>query len=54
MQVYKNEDFILERFEVGPFMVNAYILGCLKTQEAAIIDPSDEGDRILTRCSHHC
>jgi glyoxylase-like metal-dependent hydrolase (beta-lactamase superfamily II) len=50
MQVYKNEDLILERFEVGPFMVNAYILGCLKTSEAAIIDPGDEGDRILKRC----
>jgi glyoxylase-like metal-dependent hydrolase (beta-lactamase superfamily II) len=50
MQVYKNENFILERFEVGPFMVNAYILGCLKSGTAAIIDPGDEGDRILTRC----
>ncbi len=50
MKVFENEDVILERFEVGPFMVNTYILGCLKTGKAAIIDPGDEGDRIVTRC----
>ncbi|TKJ41768.1 MBL fold metallo-hydrolase [candidate division LCP-89 bacterium B3_LCP] len=50
MQVYKDDDLIIERFEVGIYMVNTYIVGCLKTQEAAIVDPGDESDRILKRC----
>lgn len=50
MTVYKDDNLILERFEVGPFWVNAYIIGCLKSHQAAIIDPADEGDRLLERC----
>lgn len=41
---------VLEVFEVGAFMVNCYILGCLKTQIAAIVDPGDQSDLILERC----
>jgi hydroxyacylglutathione hydrolase len=40
---------ILETFEVGPFMVNCYLVGCEQTREAMIIDPGDMGDRILAR-----
>jgi len=50
MQAYKNENLILEKFEVGPFMVNAYIIGCLKSGQAAIVDPGDQGDLLLKRC----
>lgn len=50
MQAYKNEHLLLERFEVGPFMVNAYIIACLKSGQAGIVDPGDEGDLLLNRC----
>lgn len=50
MTAFKNDHLILERFEVGPFLVNAYILGCLKSRQCAVIDPGDEGKRILERC----
>ncbi len=50
MEVFRNDELILERFEVGFFMVNTYILGCLKTGEGAVIDPGDEGERIVNRC----
>lgn len=39
---------IIEQLEVSPFMENAFILGCEETKEAAIIDPGDEADRILS------
>lgn len=50
MQVYRNDNLILERFEVGAFMVNAYIIGCLKTGEAGVVDPGDEGEMLVDRC----
>jgi hydroxyacylglutathione hydrolase len=40
---------IIEPFEVGPFMVNCYLVGCEDTLDAMIIDPGDYGDRILDR-----
>jgi hydroxyacylglutathione hydrolase len=42
---------ILERFEVGPFLVNCYLVGCEDTHEAMIIDPGDMGDHILARAN---
>jgi len=33
---------IIKYFETGPFATNVYVLGCEKTKEAAIIDPSFE------------
>ncbi|MFH1539668.1 MAG: MBL fold metallo-hydrolase, partial [bacterium] len=44
---------IIELIEVGPFMENAYILGCEETKEAFVIDPGDEAGRILERVGHH-
>lgn len=38
---------ILEKIVVGPIESNCYIIGCEKTKEAAVIDPGDEGARIL-------
>ncbi len=38
---------ILKKLEVGPIMANCYILGCEETKQAIVIDPGDEGDRIL-------
>jgi glyoxylase-like metal-dependent hydrolase (beta-lactamase superfamily II) len=38
---------IIRELVVGPIMANCYIIGCDKTQEAAVIDPGDEVDRIL-------
>jgi len=40
---------ILETFEVGPFMVNCYLVGCETTHDAMIIDPGDLGDMVLER-----
>jgi len=40
---------IIESFEVGPFMVNCYLVGCEDTHDAMIIDPGDMGDVILER-----
>ena len=39
---------IIECLAVGPIMANCFILGCEETQRAAVIDPGDEADRILT------
>lgn len=50
MNLLNDDKIILDRFEVGPFLVNAYILGCTRTKLCAIVDPGDEGDRILSRC----
>ncbi len=49
MTVFENQDLVLDRFEVGPFLVNAYLAGCKKTHLSAVIDPGDEGELILER-----
>lgn len=38
---------IHETLVVGPLQCNCAILACEKTREAVIIDPGDEGSRIL-------
>lgn len=38
---------IIEALPVGPLQVNCYIVGCEKTREALVVDPGDEGERIL-------
>lgn len=38
---------ILQRIPVGPLQVNCFLIGCPQTREAAVIDPGDEGERIL-------
>ncbi len=38
---------IVEMFHVGIFGCNCIILGCEETQSAIVIDPGEEGDRIV-------
>ena len=38
---------ILKRLEVGPFASNCYIIGVEKNKQGMIIDPGDEGGRIM-------
>lgn len=39
---------IIKQLTVGPIMANCFILGCERTRQAAVIDPGDETDKILT------
>lgn len=39
---------IVKAMAVGPIMANCFILGCETTREAAVVDPGDETDRILS------
>jgi len=39
---------IIKHLEVGPLMVNCYILGCESTREAVVIDPGDDADQIMS------
>jgi hydroxyacylglutathione hydrolase len=39
---------LFEQLTVGPFQCNCSILACEETQEAIIIDPGDEANRILS------
>lgn len=50
MNLINDDKLILERFEVGPFLVNAYILACAQTKAGAVVDPGADGDRLLSRC----
>ncbi len=38
---------LVKRLVVGPIQANCFIIGCDRTKNAAVIDPGDEGDRIL-------
>ena len=40
---------ILEAHVVGPLQVNSFIVGCEASREAVVIDPGEEGERILGR-----
>jgi len=40
---------IIDPHVVGPLQVNCFIVGCETTQEALVIDPGEEGERILAR-----
>lgn len=40
---------ILEPLVVGPLQVNCYIVACESSKEAVVIDPGEEGERILAR-----
>lgn len=37
----------LDTLVVGPLQVNCYIVACERTKQALVIDPGDEGERIL-------
>jgi len=38
---------IIKSLAVGPIMANCFILGCEETRKAVVIDPGDEGEKIL-------
>lgn len=38
---------IVKQLSVGPIQTNCYIAGCETTKEGVVIDPGDEGERIL-------
>ena len=38
---------IIKSLAVGPIMANCFILGCEQTKKAVVIDPGDEGEKIL-------
>ncbi|PKN13058.1 MAG: MBL fold metallo-hydrolase [Deltaproteobacteria bacterium HGW-Deltaproteobacteria-4] len=40
---------ILEAHVVGPLQVNSFIVGCEVSKAALVIDPGEEGERILAR-----
>ena len=42
-----SEQPLVETVVVGPLQVNCYLVACPKTLEALVIDPGDEGARIL-------
>ncbi|MFQ5895105.1 MAG: MBL fold metallo-hydrolase [Nitrospinota bacterium] len=44
---------IVECVTVGLFQMNAYVVGCEKTREGALIDVGAEVDRILAAASRH-
>lgn len=39
---------IIKSLAVGPIQANCFIIGCEATRAAAVIDPGDEADRILS------
>lgn len=44
---------ILDFIPVGPFQMNAYLVGCKETGTGAIIDAGDEADRLLKMAENH-
>lgn len=42
-------EMFLQRMTIGPFSVNAYLLGCCKSKTMAVIDPGGEPDEIWQR-----
>nr|WP_320048219.1 MBL fold metallo-hydrolase [uncultured Desulfuromonas sp.] len=38
---------LVEALAVGPLQVNCYLVACSRTKHALVVDPGDEGDRIL-------
>jgi glyoxylase-like metal-dependent hydrolase (beta-lactamase superfamily II) len=46
-------NMILEVTPVGPIQTNAFIVGCKKTNQGAIIDPGDEARRLILLAETH-
>jgi glyoxylase-like metal-dependent hydrolase (beta-lactamase superfamily II) len=42
-----SEQPLIATVVVGPLQVNCYLVACPKSREALVIDPGDDGDRIL-------
>lgn len=42
-----NDGLLIHELSVGPLQVNCYLVACRKTRDAMVIDPGEEGSRIL-------
>jgi len=42
-----SDRLVVHQMSVGPLQVNCFIASCSKTKEAVVIDPGEEGERIL-------
>jgi len=42
-----SERLVVHQMSVGPLQVNCFVVSCSKTGEAMIVDPGEEGERIL-------
>ena len=42
-----NERLVVHQMSVGPLQVNCFIVACKQTSEAAVIDPGEDGEKIL-------
>ncbi len=42
-----NDGLLIHQLSVGPLQVNCYLVACRKTRDAMVIDPGEEGSRIL-------
>jgi len=42
-----SDRLVVHQMSVGPLQVNCFVVSCIKTKEAVVIDPGEEGERIL-------
>jgi len=42
-----SDRLVVHQMSVGPLQVNCFIASCVKTKEAMVVDPGEEGERIL-------
>jgi glyoxylase-like metal-dependent hydrolase (beta-lactamase superfamily II) len=45
----KNETIQIERYELGPFGTNSYIMTCLKTGDSVVVDAPGDAPKILAQ-----
>ncbi|MGD8991358.1 MAG: MBL fold metallo-hydrolase [Desulfobacterales bacterium] len=50
--VVKTADIQIERYELGPFGTNSYLLRCLKTDDSVVIDAPGDAPKVLDRLGH--
>jgi glyoxylase-like metal-dependent hydrolase (beta-lactamase superfamily II) len=50
--VVKNESIQIERYELGPFGTNSYIIICVKTDNSVLVDAPGDAPRILESLKH--
>lgn len=49
----KSDSIIIEFQPVGPFAMNSYLIGCLETKEAALIDAGGDSEHFLALAEKH-
>ena len=50
--VVKSESIQIERYELGPFGTNSYIMTCLKTGDSVVFDAPGDAPKILGQLQH--